>query len=115
MIYKGSCHCGEIVFEVEGELTGAIDCNCSICSQKGGLLWVVPKDSLRLLSPEASLGTYTFNQHVIRHRFCKHCGIHTFAEGMSRSGKVKIVVNLRCIRGIDPASLPVRHFDGRSL
>ncbi|HPH14971.1 MAG TPA: GFA family protein, partial [Burkholderiaceae bacterium] len=28
--YKGSCHCGKIAFEVEGELTAATDCNCSI-------------------------------------------------------------------------------------
>lgn len=35
MIYKGSCHCGKVAFEVEGELTGAMACNCSICSRKG--------------------------------------------------------------------------------
>ena len=35
MIYKGSCHCGKIALEVEGELTAAMSCNCSICSRKG--------------------------------------------------------------------------------
>ncbi|RUV29345.1 GFA family protein, partial [Mesorhizobium sp. M5C.F.Ca.IN.020.32.2.1] len=42
MLYKGNCHCGKIAFEVEGNLTGAVRCNCSICSRKGALLWAVP-------------------------------------------------------------------------
>ena len=42
MIHRGSCHCGRIAFEVEGELTAAVACNCSICSRKGALLWAVP-------------------------------------------------------------------------
>ncbi len=66
MIYTGSCHCGRTAFEVEGELTGVMDCNCSICSRKGSLLWFVPRDKLRLLTPEESLATYTFNSDVSR-------------------------------------------------
>ncbi len=31
MIYKGSYHCGHIAFEVDGDLHGVIECNCSIC------------------------------------------------------------------------------------
>ncbi len=50
MIYKGSCHRGKTAFEVEGELTQAMDCNCSICSRKGALLWFVTRDKLRLLT-----------------------------------------------------------------
>ncbi|WP_442881038.1 GFA family protein, partial [Aeromonas sp.] len=34
MRYKGSCHCGRIAFEAEGELTQAMACNCSICQRK---------------------------------------------------------------------------------
>lgn len=49
MIYKGSCHCGKIAFEVDGELTGAMACNCSICSRKGALMWFVPgEDSMEI-------------------------------------------------------------------
>ena len=50
MKYKGSCHCGQIAFEVEGELKQVIDCNCSICSRKGSLLWMVPRGNLNLLT-----------------------------------------------------------------
>jgi hypothetical protein len=50
LLYKGSCHCGNIAFEVEGELAQTVSCNCSICSRKGALLWAVPRDKLRLLN-----------------------------------------------------------------
>ena len=50
MKYKGSCHCGKVAFEVEGELNGAMACNCSMCSRKGSLLWFVPRDQLHVLN-----------------------------------------------------------------
>lgn len=28
MLYKGSCHCGDIRVEVEGDLNEVIDCDC---------------------------------------------------------------------------------------
>jgi uracil-DNA glycosylase len=42
MKYHGSCHCGGIAFDVEGELSQAMACNCSICARKGALMWFVP-------------------------------------------------------------------------
>jgi hypothetical protein len=115
MIYKGSCHCGQVAFEVEGELTQVVDCNCSICSRQGALRWFVPRESFRLLTPEANLGTYTFNKHAIKHRFCPTCGIHPFGEGSDPSGKKMAAINVRCLEGVDFAALPVKHFDGRAL
>lgn len=114
MIYKGSCHCGQVAFEVEGELTQVTDCNCSICSRKGSLLWFVPRDTLRLLTPEENLSTYLFNKHVIKHRFCAKCGMHPFGEGVDPSGNRIAAINVRCLEDVDFASLPVNHFDGRS-
>jgi hypothetical protein len=82
--YKGSCHCGKVVFEVEGELQGAMACNCSMCSRKGSLLWFVPREQLTVLTPEKDIGTYTFNKHLIKHRFCQTCGIHLRRRHRSR-------------------------------
>ncbi|MFA6312819.1 MAG: GFA family protein [Sterolibacterium sp.] len=115
MRYKGSCHCGRIAFEVDGELAQVMACNCSICSRKGSLMWFVPRDKFRLLTQEENLGTYTFNKHAIKHRFCPNCGIHTFGEGTDPSGKPMAAINVRCLEDADFASLPVRHFDGRAL
>jgi hypothetical protein len=115
MKYKGSCHCGKVSFEAEGEIKAALACNCSMCQRKGSLLWFVPRESLRLLSPPDAAPTYTFNKHAIRHRFCPTCGIHPYAEATGPDGKPKAAINIRCIENIDLASIPVQHFDGRSL
>ena len=114
MLYKGSCHCGKIAFEVEGEITGAMDCNCSICQRKGGLMWFVPREHLRLLTPDENAGTYLFNKHVIKHRFCQDCGIHPYGEATDPKGVAMAAVNIRCLEGLDLGSVPVKKFDGRS-
>lgn len=114
MLYKGGCHCGKIAFEVEGEIDGAMACNCSMCSRKGSLLWFTTRDKLTLLTPEDGIGTYTFNKHVIRHRFCAICGIHPYAEGTDPKGNATAAINIRCLEGIDLEKVPVQHFDGRS-
>jgi hypothetical protein len=114
MNYRGSCHCGKIAFEVEGEITSALACNCSICSRKGSLLWFVPRSQLRLLTPDAEMATYTFNKHVIHHHFCPACGIHPFAEGTDPKGNPMAAVNVRCLEGIDLDKVPVTRYDGRS-
>ena len=115
MKYKGSCHCGKISLEVEGELTGAMACNCSMCRRKGSLLWFVPRDQMRLITPENNIGTYTFNKHVIKHRFCPACGIHPFGEGVDPKGNRMAAINIRCLNGIDLEAVPVQQFDGRSI
>ena len=115
MKYTGSCHCGKTAFEVEGELKGAMACNCSMCSRKGSLLWFVPRNQLRLMTPEADAATYTFNKHVIKHRFCPTCGIHSYGEGTDEKGNRMAAINIRCLEGIDVDAIPVKQFDGRSL
>ena len=115
MKYRGSCHCGRIAFEAEGEIKNAMACNCSMCQRKGSLLWFVPREKMKLLTPEPNLKTYTFNKHVIKHRFCPECGIHTHGEANDPKGNPTAAINLRCIEGIDLDAVPVRHFDGSSL
>jgi hypothetical protein len=115
MKYQGSCHCGKIAFEVEGELNGATACNCTMCSRKGSLLWFVPREQFRLLTGEDDVATYTFNKHVIKHRFCPTCGIHPFGEGSDPKGNRMAAINIRCLEGVDLENIPLQHFDGRSL
>lgn len=115
MKYKASCHCGNVSFEFDGEIAEALACNCSICQRKGSLLWFLPRSGVRLLTPEDAAATYTFNKHVIRHRFCPTCGIHPYGEGVDAQGNEMAAINIRCVEDIDLASIPVRHFDGRSV
>lgn len=43
---QGNCHCGGVKFDADGELTGVMARNRSICSRKGALMWLVPRDKL---------------------------------------------------------------------
>ena len=115
MNYKGSCHCGQISFEVEGTLEKAMECNCSHCSRKGYLLWFVPRPQLNLQTPEADLATYTFNKHVIKHQFCPTCGCAPFGFGKDRSGAATAAVNVRCLEAVELTSLKRVPVDGRSF
>ena len=113
--YSGGCHCGQIAFEADGEIGEVLSCNCSICQIKGALLWFVPREKLRLLTPPEAMRTYTFNKHVIQHRFCPTCGVQPFSEGKGPDGKEMAAVNVRCIEGIELESLRVQSFNGRTL
>jgi hypothetical protein len=115
MNYKGSCHCGRVAFEVEGEITGAMACNCSICQRKGSLLWFVPRSALKLSTPDEAASTYTFNKHVIKHRFCPVCGMHPYGEGTDPKGNEMAAINIRCIEDIDLDAIPVQKYDGRKI
>jgi len=115
MKYRGSCHCGRVAIEVEGTIDSALACNCSICQRKGSLLWFVPRASVQFVTPESSASEYTFNKHVIRHRFCPVCGMHPYGAGVDPKGNEMVAVNLRCIEEIELDTIPVHHFNGRDV
>ena len=115
MKHKGSCHCGKVAFEVEGDFKEALACNCSMCQRRGSLLWFAPRASFRLTTPENAASTYTFNKNVIKHRFCAACGIHPYGEGVDPKGNPIIAINARCIEGIEVDKLSIKHFNGRAL
>ena len=114
-LYKGSCHCGKVGFEVDGALQGGGECNCSMCRRKGAMMWFVPASHFRLLSPASDMATYTFNTHRIQHRFCPVCGIHTHGEANDKDGNPTVAINVRCLEDVDLDALPVHHFDGSKL
>ncbi|TJZ73528.1 GFA family protein [Chitiniphilus eburneus] len=115
MIYHGSCHCGRIAYEVESEpVEQVLDCNCSICQRRGHLLFFVPRQNLRLATPEGDITTYTFNTHRIRHHFCPVCGCGPFGTGTDPHGNEIAAINARCLEDIDLAALKRQPYDGRS-
>lgn len=115
MKYTGSCHCGKIAFEVEGELKNAMACNCSICQRKGVLMWFVPAAQVQLLTPRERLSTYLFNKHVIKHHFCNICGIHPFGEASDKEGNPTFAINIRCLENIDPLAVPSQVYNGKDI
>lgn len=112
MLYKGSCHCQAIKFEVEAaEVIEAEQCNCSICSKSGFLHLIVPLTNFRLLSGSEFLTTYTFNTGIAKHTFCNVCGIKPFYT--PRSNPDGIDINVNCLDTL-PAKVNVMEFDGKN-
>ncbi len=115
MKYAGGCQCGKVRFEVETEIAQVISCNCSRCQKLGALLTAAPKSNFTLLSGEGDLAEFQFNKHLVHHYFCSRCGIQPYAEGKGRDGSAMVMVNVRCLDGVDPDSFKVMKFDGASL
>ena len=112
MIYRGSCHCGAIQFQVEApEKIKCADCNCSICSKSGYLHLIVPRSKLKLLQGEASITTYRWGTGIAKHTFCKTCGIKPFY--IPRSNPDGYDVNVRCLDPV-PVELEIEPFDGKN-
>jgi hypothetical protein len=117
MRYKGSCHCGSVTYEADIDEPGAaIECNCSICSRKGYLLWFTLRSRLNILSGTDNLAAYSFGPHIIRHHFCTTCGCATFGIGKPPNAESEMAaINVRCLEDVDLETLERRPFDGRSL
>lgn len=98
---------------MSGEIDAVCVCNCSICSKKGFIHWIVAPERFELVSGAGDLTTYTFNTGVAKHTFCRHCGIHAFY--VPRSDPDKIDVNVRCLDDVDVAAVLAQAvpFDGR--
>ena len=110
--HRGSCHCGALRFEFEGEIEGAEVCNCSICTRTGYLHWYAAPESFRLLAGEDAMSDYRFGTGVAHNLFCRTCGVSAFRRARSDPGKID--VNLRCVENVDLDALELTHFDGQN-
>jgi hypothetical protein len=114
--YSGGCQCGKVRYEVSLELGEVIACNCSRCGRLGSLLAFAPAEKFKLPSGEGAMTEYQFNKHAIHHLFCATCGVQSFARGKRPSdGANVIAVNARCLDGVEPESLKVKHVNGRAF
>lgn len=112
MIYRGSCHCGAITFQVEAPQVLELErCNCSICTKSGYLHLIVPLSRFELLSGEGSITTYRFNSGVAQHTFCSVCGVKPFYT--PRSNPDGIDINVNCL-DTRPESVKINDFDGQN-
>ena len=112
--YQGGCHCGRVRYEVTTDLSGVIECNCSICSRRGHWLTFVAADQFRLLQGQDALTDYQFNTHNIHHNFCSTCGVGSFARGTNPDGTAMAAINVRCLDDLDLATVKTTKFDGKS-
>jgi hypothetical protein len=85
MTHKGSCLCGAVSFEVEGELPGPDACHCSQCRKHSGHYFAstdVERASLTI-GGEKNVAWYRSSEKV-RRGFCAICGSSLFWDPIGR-------------------------------
>lgn len=122
MVHTGGCHCGQVRFELSGDvdLTNVYACNCSICARAGWLLVFAKKEQFKLLSGEEVLKDYQFAKKRTHHKFCSSCGVRSFSHGTDQKGAETVAVNVRCVDGVNISGMnltgmKVTEFDGKAL
>lgn len=78
MSYAGSCLCGAVRFEVDGEFDALYLCHCERCRKDTGSAHAANMFSatarLRWLSGEDMVRTHNFKQSGHIKSFCRECG-----------------------------------------
>ena len=108
--YKGSCHCGQVEFDVTLDLDKSVVCDCSICSKKGGIINRVAPEDFELHTPIESLSLYQFHTRTAKHYFCPTCGIYTFHR--PRTAPEMWGINVRCLEGVDLSNIKITQVHG---
>lgn len=75
---RGECNCGEVAFEVSGEVPGLFLCHCSICRKATGsngiAVAVVDNGAFRWIRGEAQIATWKKPGTDWQTWFCRTCG-----------------------------------------
>lgn len=102
--YHGACHCGAVTYEAGIDFEkGTTRCNCSICTKSRFWFAIVAPEDFKVEKGEAQLSDYTWippgkSESHLHYKFCKICGVRTFAEG--NDGKFYAVA-IATLDGID--------------
>jgi len=86
MSLKGSCLCGGIRYEIDGDLSPAMFCHCRKCRKSNGSAFAlnvpVKSSDFKLLLGEHLLRSYASSEDAKRF-FCETCGSPIYSKRMS--------------------------------
>ncbi|HEX8237680.1 MAG TPA: GFA family protein [Abditibacteriaceae bacterium] len=94
-MYKGSCLCGTVNYEIEGEPGDIVFCHCSRCRKANGTAFLaaapVQTEQFSIVSGNQSLVEYESSPGVYR-VFCGQCGSPLFSkrDAMPETIRVRI-------------------------
>jgi len=112
--HRGSCHCGDVRFEVDIDAANGGRCNYPSCTKPSVTGGIVKPAAFALLSDESKLATYEWASKMSKRYFCKQCGVHCFGRGhLEQLGGDFVSVNLNCLDDIDVRDLSLVFWDGR--
>ncbi len=107
MLIHGSCHCGNIAFDLAWEPAPAEiparACTCSFCRKHGGVWTSNPAGSLRVTVREpASVSRYAFGTRTAVFHVCSECGVVPLVT-CTIDDRLYAVVSVNAMQGVDPA------------
>lgn len=109
---KGSCHCGNVHWQLDCLPESATACNCTAC-RRYGVLWAYgfENEDIRV-SGETSI--YVRGEKTIGFHFCAACGCVAYWRALhpNKEGQRRIAVNLRLTEPDLILKVPIDHFDG---
>ena len=83
-VTRGQCHCGDIAYEVHGDLVGVIHCHCGDCRRWHGnysAYAVAMLSDFRFTKGEDKLKWYASSDRA-RRGFCPACGSSIFKDNL---------------------------------
>jgi hypothetical protein len=110
---EGSCHCGAVKWQFDGEPEGATSCNCTSC-RRYGALWIYDfyDERIRVAGPTQIY----IRGSQIEYHFCPKCGCICYWRSQrahETTGRRRCAVNLRLTDEPDAIQqIPIDHFDG---
>jgi len=108
---EGSCHCGAVCWQFNGQPDSATACNCTVC-RRYGVLWAYgyEDEGIRV---SGHTQAYVRGKAIAFH-FCPLCGCVVCWRGCEtdEAGRRRIAVNLRLAEPDTVARIPIDRFDG---
>jgi len=111
-IFKGTCHCGNVGFELINHTPEfMLECNCSICRRLGSLWVHAEKHLINLNYSDGDTITYIHGDKSLAFHSCKKCGCSTHWESLENNN-TRVGLNFRMCDPQIIADFPIRRFDG---
>jgi len=105
----GSCHCGNISFELRWEPDPAEiparACTCSFCTKHGGVWTACPTGTLTVsVADPANVSRYVFGTKTAQFHICTQCGVVPVVTS-EIDGNTYAVVSVNALEGVDRSRL----------
>lgn len=109
MLIHGSCHCGNISFDIdwspEPTQIPARACTCSFCVKHGGVWTSCPTGALEVLYRDSGkVSKYSFGTRTADFHICASCGAVPVVSS-DIDGHTYAVVSVNAFDNVDPALL----------
>ncbi len=109
MLICGSCHCGNISFELRWEPEPAEiparACTCSFCTKHGGVWTSCPTGKLTVsVADPANVSRYVFGTETAQFHICTRCGVVPVVTS-EIDGNTYAVVSVNAFQGFDRSRL----------